>query len=217
MLVGITSSSAEKTEVGGGGVNPYPEAIVYINFVTGDCFLNNVAVSITDAIDQPGSLGPSGLQLGSARTRLAGDVLAAFAVEHGTVMAEYVKADNSGFKYPFSIEKAGSDFWSWSIFGSANYFQAVTYDGTHYGQVTDTLDDTLPHDLRVAMTRTAGGISFSALGRAVVSWTGTTGTIGPDRVGVGNEFSASLFNGYFKKLALFDPLSDAELPALSTL
>lgn len=214
MLMGIVAGAGNTSAAPSGGENLYPDALAYINFLTGAYWVGSTAYSAADVVNHPERVTTSGLYMGAGDVNLIGDMLAAWCVEEATVLADYNKADNIGTQSPFTILNDAGGGTGWQCYTQIGYFIANEFADTWGYSVLDDYDAlgaTTPSRVRMAATRIEGTLSLSAIGRAVVTASDASGVIAP------NSALLSGFNGYVRELAIWTPRLDADLPDLSTI
>lgn len=203
---------------------PIPDALAYLNFITGEFWVGSTQHTLAEVIDGTPTVDESGLYLGDGGVSLKGSALTAFAVEYSTIVVNHTfnRLASGGYRTPLAIENSLT-FDGYIYFHSVFSVYAADYSATDSNLVEDDYwitsptDFYVPETLRAALTRISGKLSFSVVGHAVKSATGTTPTISPDLVTLGGNYGSAGFDGYLKSITLFDPRPDTDLPSLSAL
>lgn len=207
---------------GGTAISP-SGVLVTADFLLGIYEVNGVAVTAASLVSDPALIGVSGMAItyDEVRSQLQalGGLLAALITGEWTLVIE-VKEDagEAGGLYLLFVESVATpqDF-IWIQSGSSN---VTVYDQDSTGSADRTASASAPARTsvrRAAITRTSAMLSISVNGGAVSSDTLPltplvldTATIGAD----GGSFS--FFNGFVRRIIVYNPVADAALPGLST-
>lgn len=227
MIPGIVAASG----AGGGGGSPFPGALAVADFVNRTYFIGDNAVSAADIIDKPGNVVPgSGLSIdwdipGDVVTPI-GDFLAAMCLAEFTIVVEiFSHADTAGSTINVVNARLASDpsdfYWLMSSFNTGAFFDSDNRNGIS-GQrfISPNATAVPPSTRRIAATRTFDRISGSTNGGTVETDTsgGWTTVDAMDTAILGAQVGDTdpNFKGYIRSIVIYDPVSDAQLPTLST-
>jgi hypothetical protein len=222
MIPGIVAASG----AGSGNANPYPGSIAVADFLGGQYFIGGNAVAASSIIDRSDLVDGAGLTLDwnirDEYARIQGDFLAALVTGNWTIVVE-TEETGSGDMYPLTL-------WETDTGSGPGQAFFLFFGDNSTGQISDFMAGSgaarnlsrsasaRPAVRKWACTRTDAKAVLSVNGSAITSNTTPKGSSICDEGYLGlwtpND-SFSTFNGSIRRVIVYDPVSDAELPALS--
>lgn len=228
MMPGVAASMLLRIEAGDG----YDGATAVADFMAGIYLVNGIAVSASDIIDNVGFIETGGLRMSfdveGYRARMLGGLRDAFLSGTLTFVIEWQDDyANDDYLGPLNVADTSTGaggapdtmyqytwpnqqgFYDQPDPGTNRLVQPMVSPGLTPGGVR-----------RVACTRTNTQFAMSVNGSAVSEDTNTGASLTtPDEAYLGgDQFSGwSTFQGYIRRVIVYPPVTNAELPALSAL
>lgn len=198
---------------GGGGGGTLPGII---DFVAGTASIGGSSVSISGVTNHPELISGSGLDISSTFPKLIGAMRSLWIAQTTfTVVCEFSYTSVPSEFEPLFMETAGGGYPAWYI-DQYSYATTVVEADTNF--ITAASYVSIASPVKVAATRTAGRAALSVSGNAVDSATNTANTMTFTDVYLGGSTSwgSASWTGYIRKLAIYAPQLDADLPTLSS-
>lgn len=216
----IAAAGLLEAPASGGG------ATTVIDFVAGTYTIDGASYTAADIVSDTSTIGASGLHAGDGGPiSIIGDLLTALTALDWTLLLEYEELYARAVTYVLELGDGGTQELAVlrddvvSTFLSINAFESS--DPSGYRQDRDPASGDGPFGIgvhRIALTRTATKFVLSADGRPIVSDTSVPGTIAPTLAGFGGMPGAGGWFGndcYIRRLTIYPPKDDADLPSLS--
>lgn len=190
------------------------------DFVLGNYSYGGTALAASDVVDQPGWIGASGLQVPSgaaAGAQLLNQFAARLATCQWTAVIEAEILSLSPRAYLMTVDNAGEAFYIQISF--SDEWEATCGDGNGFPFAFDDTNAVTTGVHKLAVTRVDNRASLSVDGAPVA--TDTTSCVLPvDGFPMVNFYLGGWDNSTgaavnIRSLALYDPVADADLPALS--
>lgn len=219
MIPGIVAATIG-SQSGGGDV--YPDAVAVFDTILSLYSIDGVATTAAAMIDRPDLIDGSGLYIdwdvSGAFATAIGDFLTKLIAPSWTIVAEAIEENDTG-NFPWLDVFAAATSHNAQIFTTmSSSFANITVTtpgvgGDAFAQVAVT---DRPNLRRIAVTRTASKVVISANGSAIVSdTTSTTPSYDSARIGAQKGSTFPDMKGHIRRIIVYDPVSDSELPGLS--
>lgn len=219
MIPGIVAASGSGAS---GGGSSYPDALAVADFLLGEYFVNGNQVTAADIIDRPDLIDANGLNLdwdvAGAFATVLGDFLAALALPELTIVTETTEDGSGNMDVVNVFSTTTTSVLQIFTNGSMGNASEDTVPGLGGGRFAQASAPARPALRRIAITRTAGTLSISVNGGAVVAdaTPNTAATYNAARLGASESDTFPTLNGHIRRIIIYPVQSDAALPALST-
>jgi hypothetical protein len=203
---------------------PVSSAGTLINFVDGSYVINGSSYAASDIVSDPSKIDASGLHAGDGgAVSIIGDLLTALTAANWTIVIEWQELYDTGVTMLIDVSDGSTQEFGITrddVVGNILMEASEASDPSGYRETQDPASGSGPFGIgvhRVALTRTDTAFSMSADGRSVISDSSTPGTFSPTLAAFGGLADGSDWRNdcYIRRLEIYPPQADADLPSLS--